>query len=291
MSKFRRNLLTAMNKTEPPITKDYLTIVALEDGLTAKLSLNACEYCVDGDGNWKSLPADTETESINNGQTLSFRANLTPTTNDGIGTFSINKLHNLKGDCMSLLVGDDAKDCFSLEGNDSAFRKLFNGNDRLVDASELLLKATTLATRCYYSMFQNCKNLIDAPKLPAMVLTPSCYASMFHSCSSLVKAPGLPATTLDIYCCYLMFYYCTSLEAAPDLMATVLKNNCYADMFSHCRRLNYIKMMATNIVASGCLTDWLLSVATTGTFIKNKYATWDVRGTNGIPNGWEIITE
>ena len=44
---------------------DYLTIEALEDGLTAKLSVNACEYCVDGDGNWKTLTADTATESIN----------------------------------------------------------------------------------------------------------------------------------------------------------------------------------------------------------------------------------
>lgn len=30
---------------------NYLTIEALEDGLTASLSDNACEYCVDGDGN------------------------------------------------------------------------------------------------------------------------------------------------------------------------------------------------------------------------------------------------
>lgn len=35
---------------EPINVENYLTIVALEDGLTAKLSLNACEYCIDGDG-------------------------------------------------------------------------------------------------------------------------------------------------------------------------------------------------------------------------------------------------
>ena len=27
---------------------NYLTIVALENGLTASLSTNACEYCIDG---------------------------------------------------------------------------------------------------------------------------------------------------------------------------------------------------------------------------------------------------
>lgn len=31
---------------------NYLTIEALEDGLTASLSVNTCEYCIDGDGNW-----------------------------------------------------------------------------------------------------------------------------------------------------------------------------------------------------------------------------------------------
>lgn len=30
---------------------DYVTFTALEDGLTISLSTNACEYCVDGDGN------------------------------------------------------------------------------------------------------------------------------------------------------------------------------------------------------------------------------------------------
>ena len=82
------------------IVNDCLTVVALEDGLTAKLSVNACEYCVDGNGNWKSLPADTETQTINTGQTLSFRAKLIPIEEYGIGTFTVNKQFNLKGNCM-----------------------------------------------------------------------------------------------------------------------------------------------------------------------------------------------
>ena len=49
--------------SEGPINVDnYLTIEARENGLTASLSDNACEYCVDGDGNWKSLAAGTATE-------------------------------------------------------------------------------------------------------------------------------------------------------------------------------------------------------------------------------------
>ena len=106
-------------------TDNHLTIEALEDGLTVSLSRNACEYCVDGDYNWKSLAAGTATESINTGQTLSFRGNLTPNISNGIGTFTISKKCNLKGNCMSMLFGDDAADNFSLEGKNYAFYHLF----------------------------------------------------------------------------------------------------------------------------------------------------------------------
>lgn len=101
-----------------PDMNNYLTIEALEDGLTASLSRNACEYCVDGDGNWKSLTANAATESINSGQTLSFRGELTPESYSGIGTFTISKKCNLKGNCMSMLFGDNAADNFSLRGKD-----------------------------------------------------------------------------------------------------------------------------------------------------------------------------
>ena len=56
--------------SEGPIDTDsYLTILALEDGLTASLTDNACQYCIDGDGNWIDLPSGTTTQSINQGQT------------------------------------------------------------------------------------------------------------------------------------------------------------------------------------------------------------------------------
>ena len=142
MSEFRRRLIRLGNK-DNPILKDYLTIVALEDGLTAKLSVNACEYCVDGDGIWKTLPADTETESINKGQTLSFRANLIPTNENGIGTFTVNKYYNLKGNCMSLLFGDNGKESFSLTEKNYAFYKLFYLNNKLISSSDLNLSAET----------------------------------------------------------------------------------------------------------------------------------------------------
>ena len=265
MSEFRRNLLTAMNKTEPPITKDYLTIVALEDGLTAKLSINACEYCVDGDGNWKSLPTDTETETINAGHTLSFRGNLTPKSNNGIGTFTVNKFHNLKGNCMSMLFGDDAKDCFSLAGKSYAFYNLFKENDKLINVSKSFLPATSIVSYCYYGMFEGCV--------------------------SLQTTPNLPAKTIPIYCYRGMFLNCKSLLSSPILQAKKLEYGSYGSMFTGCTKLNTITMLATDISVNYCLANWVKGVAPNGTFVKSKDATWYVVGVNGIPQDWEVVTE
>lgn len=45
-------------------------------------------------------------------------------------------------------------------------------------------------------------------------------------------------------------------------------------------------MLATDI--SGGLYDWVRGVASTGTFVKNPEATWDVIGTSGVPSGWTV---
>ena len=65
----RRRFTIHKDFTKPININNYLTIEARENGLTASLSVNACEYCVDGDGNWKTLSAGTATESINSGHT------------------------------------------------------------------------------------------------------------------------------------------------------------------------------------------------------------------------------
>ena len=252
MSEFRRNLLTAMNRVEPPITKDYLTIVALEDGLTAKLSLNACEYCVDGNGNWKTLPADTETETVNTGQTLSFRGNLSPDSTNGIGTFTVNRLHNLKGNCMSMLFGDEGKNRFSLIGKYASFIGLFKNDVGLVNACEFKLPATTLIDSCYRSMFANCTNIITAPELPAITLKPYCYYTMFSQCSSLINTPQLLATTLANSCYFYMFNNCLSIVESPELPATTLANSCYGGMFTNCTNLTNVSNLPATTLEGAC---------------------------------------
>lgn len=295
----------------------YLTIKALEDGLTVKLSTNACQYSTDGVV-WTDLSAGTTTPAINKGKNLYFKATgLTPTSSAGIGTFTVSKQFNLLGNCMSMLFGDEAESNLDLTGYDYAFYRLFYKCITLKSVSTGFLPATTLATNCYadmfrgctelttapelpaiiltdycyYYMFQNCTKLTIAPELPAMTLANRCYGSMFLSCSGLTTAPKLPATILMSRCYFYMFYGCISLTTAPELPATTLVDFCYDNMFSGCSNLNYIKAMFTTTPSSSYTNNWVSGVASTGTFVKNAAATWDVTGTSGVPSGWTITTE
>ena len=239
--------------TSGPInTSNYMTILALENGLTAKLSTNACQYCVDGDGNWINLPAGTTTQSINQGQTLSFKGSLTPKSSIGIGTFTINKKCNLEGNCMSLLFGDDAANNNSLSGKGYAFYNLFSGCTTIMQISESFLPATTLGGNCYQYMFQSCISLTTAPELPATTLVYDCYNAMFDGCSSLTTAPELPATTLSDNCYRYMFYGCSSLTTAPELPATTLVDNCYWSMFNKCTSLTTTPELPATTLAKSC---------------------------------------
>ena len=115
----------------------------------------------------------------------------------------------------------------------------------------------------FYSLFDNV-NIVNVSSdfLPATILSTGCYSNMFEGCTSLVNAPELPSQDLVF--------------------------NCYNNMFKGCTNLNYIKMLATDISASYCLNNWVSGVSTTGTFVKHPEATWNVRGVNGVPEGWTI---
>ena len=139
-------------------------------------------------------------------------------------------------------------------------------------------------------MFEGCTSLTTAPELPATELAAYCYLSMFRDCTSLVNAPVLPATTLKNRCYGEMFRGCTSLVNAPVLPATTLGAYCYVSMFRDCSNLSYIKAMFTTTPNDTYTGNWVSGVSSTGTFVKNSAATWDVTGVNGIPTGWTVET-
>ena len=221
---------------------------------------------------------------------------------------------SVSGNIMSLL--DANMENMSLKSY--IFYRLFSGCKNLFDASCLELPATVLASDCYDSMFYDCSCLTSAPNLPAETLANYCYSCMFQQCSELTIAPKLPATTLAencyntmfaycgnlisapdlpattvLYGCYsAMFYHCKKLVIAPDLPATFLAPGCYTSMFEGCSNLNYVKALFTSVPGiSGGTYSWLYGVSSSGTFIKNKEATWDVTGPDGIPVGWTVLTE
>lgn len=171
----------------------------------------------------------------------------------------------------------------------SCYLEMFHACQGLVSAPDL--PATTLANYCYYGMFDGCYNLITAPDLPATELASDCYNAMFYNCRSLTTAPKLPAIRLASECYKSMFEYCESLTTAPELPAANLKYQCYTGMFKRCSNLNYVKasfVTDPNSKLSRDLFDWLDGVSYTGTFVKNAAAKWDVRGSSGVPEGWTI---
>jgi hypothetical protein len=62
-------------------------------------------------------------------------------------------------------------------------------------------------------------------------------------------------------------------------------------MFYGCKKLSYIKMLATDISAPSCLSNWVSSVASTGTFVKNPAMTTLPTGNSGIPSGWTVVDD
>ena len=172
----------------------------------------------------------------------------------------------------------------------SCYSVMFYGCTSLTTAPEL--PATTLANGCYYGMFEYCKSLVTSPELPATTLADSCYSYMFDGCTSLVTAPKvLPATTLAKSCYSGMFSGCKSLVTAPELPATTLAEECYGYMFYGCSSLNYIKALFTTTPSSDYTNQWVKRVASTGTFVKNRKATWTTTGVNGIPTGWTVVDD
>jgi len=62
-------------------------------------------------------------------------------------------------------------------------------------------------------------------------------------------------------------------------------------MFDGCTKLNYVKALFTTTPSKSYTAYWLLGVSSTGVFVKSKNASWNVTGSNGIPQGWTVQTE
>ena len=167
----------------------------------------------------------------------------------------------LSGNIMSLVDEDNFDTITTMVG--ASFAGLFAGNEFGIDASGLLLPATTLSKNCYSRMFAGCSRMSATPvELPALTLATGCYSYMFEGCSEMPEAPHLPATELV--------------------------DSCYLNMFYECGTLQNVTCLATTINGTDCTTNWLYEVNFPGTFTKAKGASCWSSGSNGIPWGWTV---
>lgn len=236
---------------EPVTLSTALTLKALTTGtIVVQRPQSGMQYSKNGGA---KTPVTSDAISVTAGDKVSFYGNDTNINNyfyfetkiSG-GTAEVI----VYGNIMSLV--DETGYETSTTMTKSAFRELFKGNDKLTDASNLLLPVTTLTNYCYSEMFAGCIGLTAAPVLPATTLAVGCYGSMFNGCSSLTAAPELPATTMDVGCYASMFNGCIALTIPPSLPATILAENCYGSMFRGCSVLTTAPALPATTLAQSC---------------------------------------
>ena len=265
---------------------ECLSIRALEDTtITVQVIGGGNLFAQINNGAWGNITSDPI--GLSAGDVIKYKGTIKESHNSSMTgrgvVFSISNKVELFGDCTSIF---EKRELFRY-----ALNGAFSGAP-IIRVSADFLPATTLAHMCYNQMFYNCTSLTTAPELPATILDTECYSEMFGGCTSLTTAPSiLPATTLASRCYKSMFSNCTSLTTAPELPATTLARECYGSMFYGCSKLNYIKAMFTTTPSSTYTSGWVSGVASSGTFVKNKNASWNVVGANGIPSGWTVKTE
>lgn len=174
----------------------YMTVEPLENGVYLSFGGDGLYYSID-DSDWVSLPSDTNTPSINVGQTIKIKG-INVKTDIIHSYFIINGKCKLSGTIMSIIYGDKPYE-----------EKVPFG-------------------QCFAGAFYNCTSIVSvAPDfLPATTLTEYCYEFMFLGCTSLTTAPALPATTLASYCYKQMFDGCSKLNYIKMLATDISATDC-----------------------------------------------------------------
>ena len=197
------------------------------------------------EGQWTQITSNTGASApiihASAGDIIRFKGNtLTYSTTDARynSFYGSTGKFNVYGNIMSLIDSDNFNTLTTLSSG-RTFDRLFRSTN-VIDAGNLVLPATTLASSCYTAMFIDCTGLTSAPViLPATSLMTSyaCYSRMFQNCTSLINAPELPAKNLEQHCYYQMFYGCTSLKTAPEIESSSLPYYSCSYMFYGCTNL------------------------------------------------------
>lgn len=300
--------------------KQYLTIEMLEAGsigfkLATQLTVtrfSGAAYSTDGGSTWTSVPnvADTlvevEIPNLSAGDKVLWKGvgsqlSMYSGASDAYSTkFVLPNKCIVYGNIASMLYGDNfvGKTCWGYYNNVEittpntnnryCFSRLFY-QCSVMSAENLVIPMAKMGQDVFAFIFSE-SAIVVPPALPCTDFSVgnNCYCGFFYNCSSLATAPALPATTLQASVYNKMFYNCISLEVAPDLPALTLLSDCYMQMFRGCTRLRYVKAMFTTEPATGLCFRWLYGVAASGTFVKNRAATWADNVQYGVPSGWTV---
>ena len=218
-------------------SEDYLTFKVLSDGTIAWQAFGSgytrTIYYSKNEGAWTAITAAKTTPpviSVVTGDEVRFKG--TNTTYAGSksnydGFEGGSATFDIEGNIMSLYAGDNFTTATSLSGTYN-FCSLFK-KSKVVSAEHLVLPVMTLTNYCYRALFSWCTTLEKAPALPATTLATGCYWYLFEECA-LTEAPVLPATTLVNECYGNMFLNNHSLSyikclATDGFSATNCKQN------------------------------------------------------------------
>ena len=262
LSYTKENSGLTFNKTEyEKLLETPLTFNIISAGTIVWKAQNTAytttiEYSMDSGSTWTSITSSKEGTSIsvNPGDVIQFRGD-NATYSSGSTRYNSFRastaIFEAEGNIMSIIDSTGFSRATALQSA-YTFVRLFSDCAGLMNVSNLILPASTLADYCYQYMFNDCASLTTAPVLSATTLASRCCFSMFSDCTSLTTAPELPATTLASSCYSNMFFGCISLTTAPSLPATTLADSCYSNMFSGCTSLTTAPELPATTLALKC---------------------------------------
>jgi len=154
------------------------------------------EYSTDGGETWSQYSGSTQVTVPSGGSVkmrhLSSSGDFSPRSLNVQGSTGQWKA---SGNIMTLLDETGERTVLS-DGYEFQYMFSDGGSNivNIVDASELELPATTIASNCYNSMFLACTSLTAAPaELPATTISGDCYMYMFWGCQALTASPYIKA--------------------------------------------------------------------------------------------------
>lgn len=179
---------------------------------------------------------------------------------------------NAYGNLMSMLYADDFRGKTTYPSTTARATQHMFSYSLVIDATNLILAATTCYNQAYMCLFDYCTSLIYPPAiLPALVIKHAMYYNMFRGCTSMTTMPTIlaeeieennslhyagmfdgcsalqynTAQTINVgiarqQCCQYMFRNCTSMVNAPNVECTDITsghNFAFGGMFYGCTHL------------------------------------------------------